>query len=49
MTNINQLQVAQGSAIIKGKVASQFQYGTQYIGCAEQWFILGKQKLLDSK
>jgi hypothetical protein len=47
MTNIKQFKIKEGTAIIKGKAASQIQYGNQYIGGANQWYILEKKNLLD--
>ncbi|MBU4405659.1 MAG: Ig-like domain-containing protein [Candidatus Aminicenantes bacterium] len=39
MTGIKQWQVKEGSFIITGRAASQFKYGSQYVGGARQWYI----------
>ena len=47
MSNIKQFQVKSGTPIIKGKAKSQIEYGKQYTGGANQWYVLDKENLLD--
>ncbi|AKL98220.1 hypothetical protein [Endomicrobium proavitum] len=49
MSGVNQFQIKEGATIIKGKAGSQLQYGSQYVGGAEQWYIQNLDNLLQVK
>lgn len=46
MTRIQQFQVKQGTVIIKGNAAPQFQFGSQYVGGQRQWYINNLDNLI---
>ena len=39
MTGIQQFQVKPGTTMITGSAAAQLEYGSQYIGGANQWYV----------
>lgn len=46
MTGIQQWQIRPGTIIIKGNAGPQFQYGSEYIGGMEQWYINNLDNLI---
>jgi RHS repeat-associated protein len=47
MTGIKQWQVPSGTPMITGKAAPQYQFGPQYVGGANQWWIMDRTKLIE--
>ena len=45
MTKLKQWQIEPGTIIITGKAAPQLQFGNQYTGGAEQWYIMDLNSL----
>ena len=46
MTGIRQFQINPGTIIIAGRAAPQLEYGSQYVGGANQWYINSLEDLI---
>ena len=47
MTGIKQWQVPAGTQMITGRAAPQYQFGLQYVGGANQWWVMDRAKLIE--
>ena len=46
MTGIQQFQVRPATTMIIGNAAAQMEYGSQYVGGANQWYINSLEDLI---